>query len=249
MRVEGTTQAIGVVVPHDMALDRELWRWVPHDVSLLFTRLPYMPGDLTSAAVQRMGDPQTAARSATDLVTVGPDCLAYACTSGSFIGGSTGEKAISDAMTTATGAPSLTTSGALVTAATELGLKRVAVANPYGDDISEAFRDYLHQHHVEVSSLHNLGLLHNIWQVGYPDVAELIRRTDVPEAQAVMVCCTNLPTYDVIADLEQELAKPVITANQATVWAALRLVGRDATPGQWLTDCRLNRHITRGGNL
>lgn len=248
MRVEGTTQAIGVVVPHDMALDRELWRWIPGDVSLLFTRMAYMPGELTAAAVQRMGDPQMAARSATDLVTVAPDCLVYACTSGSFIGGSAGEKAITEAMTAATGVPALTTSGALITAATELGLERVAVANPYDDEISEAFRDYLGQHHVEVSSLHNLGLLHNIWQTGSLEVAELIRRTDTPDAQAIMVCCTNLVTYDIIADLEQELAKPVITANQATVWAALRLIGRDAAPGQCLTDSSSNRRDTRGVN-
>ena len=32
---------IGVVVPYDLALDRELWRWVPERVSLHLTRTPY----------------------------------------------------------------------------------------------------------------------------------------------------------------------------------------------------------------
>jgi maleate isomerase len=39
----------------------------------------------------------------------------------------------------------------------------------------------------------------------------------------------------VIAALEAELGKPVLTANQVTMWAALSLAGREAVgPGQRL---------------
>nr|MBA3251536.1 Asp/Glu racemase [Geodermatophilaceae bacterium] len=58
--------------------------------------------------------------------------------------------------------------------------------------------------------------------------AQLVRDADAPEAEAVFVSCTNLPTYDVIAPLEAELGKPVLTANQVTLWSALRLVGTHA---------------------
>ena len=34
---------IGIVAPYDFALDRELWRWVPDDVTLHVTRTPYAP--------------------------------------------------------------------------------------------------------------------------------------------------------------------------------------------------------------
>ena len=34
---------IGVVTPFDFALDRELWRWMPDDVSLHITRMAYAP--------------------------------------------------------------------------------------------------------------------------------------------------------------------------------------------------------------
>jgi maleate isomerase len=51
----------------------------------------------------------------------------------------------------------------------------------------------------------------------------------------VCVACTNLPTYDLIASVEAELGKPVVTANQATMWASLRRLGRPAVgPGQRL---------------
>ncbi|MGW4591294.1 hypothetical protein [Amycolatopsis thermoflava] len=59
-------------------------------------------------------------------------------------------------------------------------------------------------------------------------MTDLIREGDSPTAEAVFVSCTGLPTYDVIAPLERELGKPVVTANQATMWALLHSVGEKA---------------------
>ncbi|MEU5157922.1 decarboxylase, partial [Glycomyces sp. NPDC021274] len=38
---------VGVVAPFDFALDRELWRWVPDDVSLHLTRTPFVPVEVS----------------------------------------------------------------------------------------------------------------------------------------------------------------------------------------------------------
>jgi maleate isomerase len=62
-----------------------------------------------------------------------------------------------------------------------------------------------------------------------------VRRADRPDADAIVVSCTNVPTYDLIAPLEAELGKPIVSANQVTMWAALRAVGLSAVgPGQRL---------------
>jgi maleate isomerase len=45
----------------------------------------------------------------------------------------------------------------------------------------------------------------------------------------VVVSCTNLPTYDALPRLEAALGLPVVSANLASVWAALRSL--DALPG------------------
>jgi arylmalonate decarboxylase len=42
---------------------------------------------------------------------------------------------------------------------------------------------------------------------------------------ATFISCTNLPTADIIATLAQDTGAPVITSNQATLWACLRVVG------------------------
>ena len=34
---------VGVITPYDFALDRELWRWVPDEVTLHLTRTPHAP--------------------------------------------------------------------------------------------------------------------------------------------------------------------------------------------------------------
>ena len=82
-----------------------------------------------------------------------------------------------------------------------------------------------------------LGLSADIWKVPYARTVELILEADDDRAQAVVVSCTNLPTYGVIAPLEQRLGKPVVTANQATMWATLAAVGnRLVGPGQALAD-------------
>ena len=80
-------------------------------------------------------------------------------------------------------------------------------------------------------------MISDIWTVPYDVTARLVRDTNTDDAQAVFISCTNLPTYDVIATLEAELGKPVLTANQVTIWSALRVIGRKAVgPGQRLLE-------------
>ena len=45
------------------------------------------------------------------------------------------------------------------------------------------------------------------------------------DADAYLVSCANISVFGVIEELEAELARPVVTSNQAVIWDALRLVG------------------------
>ena len=58
---------IGVVAPYDFALDRELWRWVPADVSLHVTRMPYAPLAATMEMAVHLSDPALVAHGSTDV--------------------------------------------------------------------------------------------------------------------------------------------------------------------------------------
>ena len=228
---------IGVVVPYDFALDRELWRWLPNDVSLHITRLPYAPMPATMEMAVHISDPEHAAQCVTDVSAVGPLVTAYACTSGSFVGGPLAEQALVEAMLAAGSPLALTTSGALLSALRYLGYTRVATATPYTADLTVGLTAFLGESGIEVTAAAGLGLTSDIWTVPHDVTAQLVRETDTDDAQAVFISCTNMPTYDVIAELEAELGKPVLTANQVTMWHALSLIGRKAVgPGQQLME-------------
>jgi maleate isomerase len=228
---------IGVVAPYDFALDRELWRWVPEDVSLHVTRIPYVPMAATIEMAVHISDPTLVAAGVTDVHAVSPLVTAYACTSGSFVGGLAGEAALVAAMTDAGAPAAVTTSGALLTALRHLDLTRIATATPYTADLTAGLSGFLAEAGIEVVAASGLGLTSDIWTVPYDVTAGLVRDTDTDDAQAVFISCTNLPTYDVIATLEAELGKPVLTANQVTIWSALTVIDRKAVgPGQRLLE-------------
>jgi maleate isomerase len=230
---------IGVVIPYDFALDRELWRWVPAQVSLHLTRTPYQDIPVSVAQAIAVGDRETVARCTRDLLTVEPAAVAYGCTSGSFIGGLAGEAALVAAMVEAGAPMAVTTSGGVIAAAHALGLKNLAVVTPYDESVGAKLRAYLNEAGVEVAAQNDIGLTGRIWTVPYEVTADLARRTAQGGGDAVFLSCTNLLTYDLIASLEQELGVPVITANQVTMWAVLAAAGVAAVgPGQSLLERR-----------
>lgn len=226
-----------MVAPFDFALDRELWRWVPVDISLHITRMPYAPLAATLEMAVHISDPELVAQGFDDVRAVSPLVMAYVCTSGSFIGGLAGEAALVSAMTAAGAPAAVTTSGALLQALHHLNVSRVATATPYVPEITAGLTGYLAEAGVEVVAAAGLGLISDIWTVPYEVTVDLVRDTDTADAQAVFISCTNLPTYDVIAALESDLGKPVLTANQVTMWSALNIIGRKAVgPGQQLLE-------------
>jgi maleate isomerase len=231
-------RGLGVVAPFDFALDRELWRWTPDDVSLHLTRTPYVPVEVSLDLARRVSEHETLGDAVRTLVAVAPETVAYACTSGSFVGGLAGERAMCEAMTRAGAMPSVTTSGALLEALTELGAHRVALVTPYTESVTRALEEYVGQAGITVTGCAFMGLTRHIWKVRYRDVADMARRAvRTAAADVLFISCTNLPTYDVIPQLEAELRIPVISANQVTMWAALRRMGTRAVgPYQALLD-------------
>lgn len=227
---------IGIIAPYDFALDRELWRWTPGRATLLVTRTPYSDLPVSVDMALAVGDDDVVSECTTEIIHTQPEVVAYACTSGSFVRGVAGERALVAAMF-AGGAPAaLSTSGALVLALHHLGIERLAVATPYDNAITDLLADYLEEVGVAVTGTAHLGLHGRIWRVPYARTVQLAREAVAAgPCDAVFLSCTNLPTYDLITPLERELGIPVLTANQVTVWGALQMAGLSAVgPGQRL---------------
>ncbi|MEO3749129.1 decarboxylase [Streptomyces sp. B6B3] len=230
-------RGVGIVAPFDFALDRELWRWVPDDVSLHLTRTPFVPVEVSLDLARMVSEHETLREAVRALCAVSPEVVAYACTSGSFVGGVAGERSMAAAMARAGEMPALTTSGALLVALRELNVRRVAVITPYTKSVTDSLEEYLQEGGIEVSGRCYLGLTREIWRVPYRAVVEMARQAVDDTPDALFISCTNLPTYDVIPQLEAELRMPVLSANQVTMWSALRMIGKQAVgPYQALLD-------------
>ena len=67
-----TQRGIGVVAPFDFALDRELWRWAPDDISLYVTRLPFVPVPMTVEMAAELSDPERVRRATLDVLAPEP---------------------------------------------------------------------------------------------------------------------------------------------------------------------------------
>jgi maleate isomerase len=226
---------LAVVSPFDFALDRELWRWAPGSVTVHLNRVGYVTVPVGLELAYAVNSYVAVRQAALELVATAPRVCAYLCSSGSFIDGLAGEQRLVEDMTTSGMPTALTTSGAMLEALAHLGVHRVAVATPYVEALSDRLEAFLAEAGVETVSSAHLGLPGGIWQVPYDAVARLVEQADHPDAEAIFVSCTNLPTYDLIAPLERELGKPVLTANQVTMWAALNRMGEVAVgPGQRL---------------
>ena len=228
-------RGIGIIAPFDLALERELWRWAPLEVSFHLARTPFEPVAVSLEQAELVSGKEHLQRATRDVLGVDPEVVAYLCTSGSFIHGPEYEASLRQAILEAGAPAAVTTTGALVEAVRALDLGRISVVTPYDAELTERLVTFLGDIDVEVIHSHYLGLGGGIWRVNYRTVVEQILAADDPRAEAIFVSCTNLPTYDIIAPLERELGKPVLTANQLTVWACLgRMRLPMVGPGKWL---------------
>ena len=48
---------------------------------------------------------------------------------------------------------------------------------------------------------------------------------EAPDADALLISCGNLRSFEIIENLETDTGLPVVTSNQAGLWQALRLTG------------------------
>jgi maleate isomerase len=216
---------IGLIVPFDLMIDREYWRWVPDSTTLYLTRTPSLEIPMNVEFASAVGDLGVISRATRDLAAAQPDVTVYACTSGSFVDGLSGEARIREAMQEAGARRAITTSGALLKAIHALGVRRLAVGTPYDATVTERLSRFLGEAGYETTSSAFLGLTGNIFRVSRQSVRALALAADSPDADAVFLSCTNLRTFDVLEEVEKELGKPVLSANQVTMWAALRAAG------------------------
>ncbi|ALE74916.1 maleate cis-trans isomerase [Pseudonocardia sp. EC080610-09] len=159
------------------------------------------------------------------------DSVVWACTSGSFIFGPEGAARQAAALEKAAGVPASSTSFAFVDACKRLGVATVAVGATYPPDVAGAFVQFLTHHGISVLTVSardiitaaEVGTLPSSTVLEFADAVS----SDAPAADAVLLPDTALHTVEILDALDERLGKPVLTANQVSIWQGLRLAGSD----------------------
>ena len=222
---------IGLLVPSsNTTVEPEFYRALPREVTLHTARL-FLTQIAPDAIEAMVSDLETQSKL---LASADVDVIVLGATAPSFLKGLGYDRSLIGKIEAATGKRATTTSTALIEALRHLGVSRVVLGAAYDDKVNAIAKAFLEANGLRVLAAHGLGMVDNlaVGRLGSDSAYELGRRIDRPDAEAIVLACTNWKTMDAIEKLERELRKPVVSTTQASLWAALRAVGRiEGVPG------------------
>jgi maleate cis-trans isomerase len=127
-------------------------------------------------------------------------------------------------ITEGAGVPALTSAEAIGQAVHALGGRRIALVSPYSQEVIGRARQYFERRYgLAIIAMEGFGATdaYAIGALSADNATEAFARIDRPEIDILVVPGGNFPTMQYIAGWEQQFHKPVITTNQAALWAML----------------------------
>ncbi|MEM7225230.1 MAG: aspartate/glutamate racemase family protein [Pseudomonadota bacterium] len=221
---------LGIVVPFSNTnLEPDMMLLRPSGVSLHFMRAGGYDLDAVPDSEQMRGFALASLDAVLEaLMAAKPDIVLYGCTSATLSHGPAFDRAFCDQIEAKAGVPAVTAAGALVEALGDLGVTKVGFAAPYTEALNGEAIDFLQESGFSVVAAASVGCdLGNYGQgeLTPDEVAALACRADRPEAEALVLSCTDMRAVEAIEPLERALGKPVVTSNQALMKAAVKRLG------------------------
>lgn len=222
---------LGVFVPSaNSVLEPEFYRMIPEGISVHFSRLK-LKADIRED-LEKMTENMD--EEVQKLADAGVDVIAFGCTTGSLIMGKGYDEKIIKRIESVCGIPATTTSTAVIDAIKAMKIKNVSLASPYPAWLNNEVTKFMESHGVNVVSSKCLNLETGMEKVSSMEVYKLAKAVDRPGSDGIFISCTGFPTIEVLSKLEEDLGKPVISSNQATLWKILKMVRiRDKKLTKW----------------
>jgi maleate isomerase len=217
---------VGIIVPSsNTTVEADFVRALPAGVTVHAARM--FLAETTAEAERRMIHDHVPT-AVTDLATLRPHVVAFACTSGGAVLGADGETTLIGNIASETGAPVVSTNDAVGKAIERQGTKRIAVLTPYVDELNQAIRAGLERRGLTVVHIAGLGITDNfgICNVTPSEIVAFAERELAGLSyDLVFVSCTNFRAVEARPLLIQRFGVPVVTSNQATIDAAFDAIG------------------------
>ena len=244
---------LGLIVPDDQddgPLDYELYRlgpWLERagvDVMVETEDSP-TPGVEVVADSERLehcllktGSDEALHPCARKLAERGCQALVWACTSGSFIGGHRWAQEQANRLRGVSNLPTTSTTLAIVEALSALDCRQIDLLSTYPAFMTGRLIRTLAEAGIEVVQTISLECDPNN---GFGLYANFVIQLDLMDALAsfdgistssrpIVVPNTSMNTLELVGEMERVTGRTVVTANQASLWHGLRMVGCLDTP-------------------
>ena len=214
----------GVLVPStNTTVEIEYFRLLPPKLQAHVARIPLLSSGVE--ATPRGGDTDIDYQSHL-LGTAKVEVVALTQTAASLSSDDFDDR-ISQRMSEAASVPAITSAKAIGLAVRALNARRIALVVPFPIPVMERLaRYYTGKYGLEVVASESFS---GSDSVAYPTLGQqlahdAIMRADRPEIEVFIVPGGNFPTLAFVSDWERAVGKPVITTNQATLWAVIQIM-------------------------
>jgi maleate isomerase len=237
----GATTRVGVLTPHaDLGPEAEFQAMAPPTVTIHAARVPFgamaaggaMDPTIALAPVRAFAEPP-GVDDAVELLASAPlGSIAFGFTSSAYVIGQEGEAAMLARLgERANGIPVVATGAAMVEALRALEAERVAVVSPpwFDEELTDLGRRYFEAAGFGVAHSASCDLPSDQAAITPSSLHAWVMEHMPDDAEAVAIGGNGFRAVGAIDALERDLGRPVVTANQALFWAALRAAEMDAS--------------------
>ena len=236
----GWRARIGVLTPHaDIGPEAELRAMAPDGVSIHAARIPLgvyaaggkMDQTIGDDPVRTFADPPHVDDAAELLAAAPLHAIVYGFTSSSYVRGAADDALLKNRLETRTrGIPVIIPCAAAALALASLGVTKLALINPpwFSVELSQKGAGYFQEKGFEVVHHSPAGLPSDQRAIHPGQLYEWVRTNTPANAEAVFIGGNGFRAVGTIKALEEDLARPVLTANQVAFWHAIRISGTRA---------------------
>jgi maleate isomerase len=216
-----------LIPPGNPTIEPEMAQMAPPGVSVHFSRMvaPGSGGTHSGQEERNRSQIEHIDESAELLAKVKPAVMMLAHAATSYTLGRRAEADLLQRLAAQYRVPFASAFGSVVAALKALGVTRVALGAPYSEEMTLKGKALLEEYGFQVVSHGGLKDVTNIYDETPERAYQLGRAVDQPDAQTILLSGLGMPTCAMLATLEQDLGKPVLSTASAMMWHALRMAG------------------------
>ena len=230
-----TRGRIGILTPHlDPVPESEFQVLAPNGISVHSARVPLgmvgPDGEIiprVDAEIARAFATQPAIDHVVSLLSaVNPTAIVYAFTSSSYILGPEEDVKLKNRLQLrAKGIPIVIQTSALVAALKSLRSERISLIHPpwFSDELDALGASYFQSQGIEVLEHGQAKLTEEYGDMAPNAIYDWVVEHTPDKAEAVVIGGSGFRAVGAIAAIERKLDRPVLSANQAAFWFALRV--------------------------